>query len=302
MVPESFSGSGPRRYDALGAVSVTASLLVLVYAISQAPSVGWAALQTVAMLSGGVALFVLFLVVETRVPAPLLPLRLFRVGSVAGSNAVGFLLGTSFLTFVFVGTLYMQQVLHYSALQSGLAWLAASLTSIALAGVSQWLVTRGGAKIVMAIGMTLIGAGVVWATQVPVDGRFLENLAGPFVVAGAGTAFAFIPISIAALAGVAEHQAGLASGLLNTSQQLGGAIGIAIASSIAATHTKTLLHAGQAGPAALTGGFQQALWVLAAIALIALPAIFVLVRRDELSDAVRKTAMREPQAALATTN
>jgi MFS family permease len=196
----------------------------------------------------------------------------------------------------------MQQVLHYSALQSGLAWLAASLTSIALAGVSQWLVTRGGAKIVMAIGMTLIGAGVVWATQVPVDGRFLENLAGPFVVAGAGTAFAFIPISIAALAGVAEHQAGLASGLLNTSQQLGGAIGIAIASSVAATHTKTLLHAGQAGPVALTGGFQQALWVLAAIALIALPAIFVLVRRDELSDAVRKTSMREPQAALATTN
>jgi len=193
----------------------------------------------------------------------------------------------------------MQQVLHYSALQSGLAWLAASLTSVALAGISQWLVTRGGAKIVMAIGMTLIGAGVIWATQVPVDGHFLANLAGPFAVAGAGTAFAFIPISIGALAGVAEHRAGLAAGLLNTSQQLGGAIGIAIASSVAASHTQALLHAGHAAPTALTGGFQRALWVLGAVSLLALPAIFTLVRRDELSEAVAKTTIGERQPALA---
>src|SRR5207253_5546264 len=167
---------------------------------------------------------------------------------------------------------------------TGVAWLAASLTSIALAGLSQALVTRGGAKVVMAIGMSLIGAGVLWATQVPVHGHFVGNLLVPFMVAGAGTAFAFIPISIAALAGVREHQAGLASGLLNTSQQLGGAIGIAIASGVAASHTKTLLHSGNAAPAALTGGFQSAFWVLGAIALLALPAIFVLIRRDELSD------------------
>jgi MFS family permease len=188
-------------------------------------------------------------------------------------------------------------VLHYSALQSGVAWLAASLTSIALAGISQWLVTRGGAKIVMTIGMTLIGAGVIWATQVPVHGRFLANLAGPFAVAGAGTAFAFIPISIGALAGVAEDRAGLASGLLNTSQQLGGAIGIAIASSVAASHSQVLLHAGSAAPAALTGGFQRALWVLGAIALLALPAIFMLVRQGELSTAVEKTSIGEPALA-----
>jgi len=134
---------------------------------------------------------------------------------------------------------------------------------------------------------------------VPVNGHFVANLAGPFVVAGAGTAFAFIPISIAALAGVTQHQAGLASGLLNTSQQLGGAIGIAIASSIAAGHTQALLHAGSATPAALTGGFQQAFWVLGAIALLALPAIFALVRRNELSDAVTKTTSPQPQPALA---
>src|ERR671924_363483 len=168
-----------------------------------------------------------------------------------------------------------------------------------LAGLSQALVTRIGPKVVMAVGMTMIGAGAIWATQVPVHGHFLANLAGPMVVAGAGTAFAFIPISIAALAGVKEQQAGLASGLLNTSQQLGGALGIAIASSVAASHTQALMHDGSPAPAALTGGFQQALWVLGAIALLAIPAIFALVRREELSDEVTKTTNREPQPALA---
>jgi MFS family permease len=119
------------------------------------------------------------------------------------------------------------------------------------------------------------------------------------VVVGAGTAFAFIPISIAALAGVSEHQAGLASGLLSTSQQLGGAIGIAIASSVAASHTQALLHTGSSGPAALTGGFQAAFWVLGAIALLSIPAIFALVRRDELSDSVAQTAVAGERPALA---
>src|ERR671915_88622 len=261
-----------------------------------------AAGATVGVIAGAAVLLAAFVVIERRVTDPILPLSIFRLRTLAGANTAGLLLGASFYAFIFVGTLYMQQVLHYSALQTGLAWLAASLTSIALAGLSQALVTRGGAKIVMAAGMTMIGAGAIWATQVPVHGHFLANLAGPMVLAGAGTAFAFIPISIAALAGVKEQQAGLASGLLNTSQQLGGAIGIAIASSVAASHTQTLLHAGDAVPAALTGGFQQALWVLGGIGLLALPAIFALVRREELSDEVTKTTIREPQPALAGTN
>ena len=302
IVPDSRLATTRRRFDALGAIAGTGGLVLLVDAIAQAPQYGWGATRTVALLAASAALLAAFLVIENRVKEPVLPLSIFRLRTLAGANAAGLLLGGSFFAFIFVGTLYMQQVLHYSALQTGLAWLAASLTSVALAGVSQALVTRGGAKVVMAIGMTLIGAGVLWATQVPVHGHFLANLAGPFVVAGAGTAFAFIPISIAALAGVSEHQAGLASGLLNTSQQLGGAIGIAIASSVAASHTQTLVHAGNAAPAALTGGFQQALWVLGAIALLAVPAIFALVRRDELSDAVAKTTIREPQPALAGTN
>ncbi len=302
IVPESRLATVRRRFDAAGALAGTGGLVLLVDAISQAPQYGWGATRTIAVLAVSAALLVGFVVIESRAKDPVLPLSIFRLRTLAGANAAGLLLGGSFFAFIFVGTLYMQQVLHYSALQTGLAWLAASLTSIALAGISQALVTRGGAKVVMAIGMTLIGAGVLWATQVPVHGHFLANLAGPFVVAGAGTAFAFIPISIAALAGVSEHQAGLASGLLNTSQQLGGAIGIAIASSLAASHTQTLVHAGNAAPVALTGGFQQALWVLGAIALLAVPAIFALVRRDELSDAVAKTTIRESPPALAGAN
>ncbi|HEY4826463.1 MAG TPA: MFS transporter [Solirubrobacteraceae bacterium] len=302
IVPDSRLATTRRRFDALGAIAGTGGLVLLVDAIAQAPQYGWGATRTVALLAASAALIATFLVIENRVKEPVLPLSIFQLRTLAGANAAGLLLGGSFFAFIFVGTLYMQEVLHYSALQTGLAWLAASLTSIVLAGISQALVTRGGAKVVMMIGMTLIAAGVLWATQAPVHGHFLANLAGPFVVAGAGTAFAFIPISIAALAGVSEHQAGLASGLLNTSQQLGGAIGIAIASSLAASHTQTLVHAGTAAPAALTGGFQQALWVLGAIALLAVPAIFALVRRDELSDAVAKTTIREPQPALAGTN
>ena len=150
--------------------------------------------------------------------------------------------------------------------------------------------------------MTLIGTGIIWATQVPVHGHFLDNLVGPFLVAGAGTAFSFIPISVAALAGVTEHQSGLASGLLNTSTQFGGAIGTAIASSVAASGTDALLRAGDAHPTALTGGFHQTFWVLGAIALIAPPAVLRLTRRARSPKAAAKLAKREAQPALATTN
>jgi EmrB/QacA subfamily drug resistance transporter len=281
LVPESRLDTARRRYDPFGAMTVTGGLLLLVYTISRAPEIGWAATKTMTLLAASVALLVSFLVLETRVEAPLMPLRIFRLRTLAGANAVGLLLGGSFFGFIFIGTLYMQQVLGYSALQTGIAWLAASLTSVAFAGLSQLLVTRGSVKLVMAFGMALIGGGIVWSTQVPVDGHFWNNLVGPFFVAGMGTAFAFIPVSIAGLTGVAEHEAGLASGLLNTSQQLGGAIGVAVASTVAASHFKTLLHAGSSTPAALTGGFQLAFWVCGAIGLAAVPIAFLLIRREE---------------------
>jgi Na+/melibiose symporter-like transporter len=302
IVPDSRVATERRRFDALGAIIGTSGLVLLVVAISQASQYGWSATRTIAALAAAAGLLAAFLVIETRVQSPLMPLSIFQRRTLAGANAAGLLLGASFFAFIFVGTLYMQQVLHYSALQSGIAWLATSLTSTALAGLSQLLATRIGPKPVMTVGMTLVGAGVIWATQVPTHGHFLQNLAGPMLVVGAGAAFSFIPISIAALAGVQEHQAGLASGLLNTSQQLGGTIGVAIASSVAAGHTKALLSAGNAPPTALTSGFQSALWVLGAIALLALPAIFVLMRRDKLSKAPTKTTIRTAEHAISRAN
>jgi EmrB/QacA subfamily drug resistance transporter len=285
IVPESRLETTRRRYDPFGAVTVTAGLLVAVYALSQAPQYGWGSARTISLMAVAAALVLAFLAIETRVEAPLLPLRIFRLPTVAGANAVGLLLGGSFFAYIFVGTLYMQQVLGYSALQTGLAWLAASVTSVALAGLSQALVTRVSAKLVMAFGMALIGGGIIWTTAAPVHGRFWADLAGPFFVVGAGTAFAFIPVSIAALAGIAEREAGLASGLLNTSQQIGGAIGVAIASTVAATHFKTLVASGSTAPAALAGGFEWAFWVCGVIGLAAIPITFLLVRSRDLSPA-----------------
>jgi EmrB/QacA subfamily drug resistance transporter len=293
VVPESRLVISQRRYDPLGALSVTGGLGLLVYAISQAPQVGWGATRTVASLVASAALLAAFLGIEARSGAPLLPMHLFRSSTVAGANVVGFLLTASFFTFIFVGTLYMQQVLGYSALKTGLAWLTASLTSVACAGLSQMLVTKTSAKAVMALGMGLIGGGVVWATQVPVHGHFWAHLAGPFFVTGAGTAFAFIPVSIAALAGVGERDAGVASGLLNTSQQLGGAIGVAVASTVAASRAHALAHLGYGTAAALTGGFSRALWVCGLVGLSAVPLTFVLVRRQELARAVAVSLSRE---------
>ena len=286
VVPESRLAGARRGFDALGAVTVTGALLVLVYAISKAPQAGWASARTVTLLAVSAALLIAFVVIESRAAAPLMPLRIFRLRTVAVSNVAGLLLGGSFFAFIFVGTLYMQQVLHYSALQAGIAWLATSITSVALAGVAQKLVTRLSVGPVLALGMALIGGGILWATQIPVQGHFWAALAGPFFVTGAGTAFAFVPVSIGGLTGVAEHEAGLASGLINTSQQLGGAIGVAIASTVAATHLGHLLGEGKPANVALTGGFQWALWVSGAIALLALPAIATLRYRTSTAAAV----------------
>jgi EmrB/QacA subfamily drug resistance transporter len=292
VVPESRLAIAKRGYDPLGAVTVTGALVLLAYAIAQAPQVGWGATRTIAELTIGVALLGVFLVVESRSKAPLMPLKIFRVQTLAGANAVGFLLGASFYSFIFIGTLYMQQVLGYSALQGGFAYAASGVASMLFAGISQMLVTKGSAKLVMAFGMTVLGAGIIWTAQAPVHGHYMADLFGPFLIAvGMGTAFTFIPISIAALAGVTEDDAGLASGLNYTSTELGGALGIAIASSVAAGHFNTLTRGGDTVRVALTGGFHSALWVSAVIALIGIPVTFLLVRKDEMAAAVAATSM-----------
>ena len=280
MVPESRLRGAARRYDPLGAVTVTGALVTLVYAISQAPTVGWGATRTVALLASAAALLAAFVAVEARAQAPLLPLRLFRLKTLAGSNAVGFLLGAGFYGYIFTGTLYMQQVLGYSPMKTGLAWLTVGLTGVLFAGPAQMLVTRASARLVMAAGMTMTGAGILWATQVPAHGTFLANLAGPFFLTGSVT-WVFIPVSIGALAGVTERDAGVASGLIDSSQQLGGAIGIAVASTLVATRSRFLLGQGLSTADALTGGFHWALWACGLIGLAAVPVALLFVRRGD---------------------
>ena len=295
VVPESRVHGVRRRYDPLGAVTVTGALVLAVYAISQAPGVGWTAARTLALLASAAALLAAFVVVETRAEAPLLPLRLFRLRTLAGSNAVGFLLGASFYGYIFIGTLYMQQVLGYSPMTTGLAWLTVGLTGVVLAAPAQLLVTRSSVRLVMAVGMTLTGAGILWATQAPVHGSFWADLAGPFFLTGAVT-WVFIPVSIGALVGVSERDAGVASGLIDSSQQLGGAIGIAVASTVAVSHSRLLLGHGHTVTEALTGGFHWALWVCGSVCLTAVPVALLLVRRTGTTT-TPTTREREPQCA-----
>jgi MFS family permease len=293
-VPESRLATNRHRYDPLGALTVTGGLLLLAYAITTAPAAGWSSAKTVSLLVVAAGLLASFILIESRVEQPLLPLRMFRSRPVAGANLAGLLLGASFFAFVFLGTLYLQQVLGYSALETGVAWLATSLTSVALAGASQLLVTRIGAAPVMSGGMALIAAGLAWATSLPPNGHFWADIVGPFLITGAGTAFAFIPISIAGLSGVAAADAGLASGLLNTAQQLGGALGVAITSTVATTRTGRLTSAGLPVRVALTGGFHWAFWVCAATAAAAVPLSFLVPRRTAPLRVPKPAPDREP--------
>src|SRR5437773_2509705 len=171
IVPESRLEGARRRFDPLGAITVTSGLLLLVYALSKAPEVGWGAARTVTLLAVSAASLLAFLLVETRVEAPLMPLRIFRLRTVAAANAVGLLLGGSFFAFIFIGTLYMQQVLGYSALQTGVAWLATALTSVALAGLSQMIVTRISAGPLMGVWPALVAGASRWASQLRAHGR-----------------------------------------------------------------------------------------------------------------------------------
>jgi EmrB/QacA subfamily drug resistance transporter len=292
VVPESRLHGARRRYDPLGAITVTGALVAVVYAISQAPTVGWTATRTLVLLASAAALLATFVVIEARAEAPLLPLRLFRLKTLAGSNAVGFLLGASFYGYIFIGTLYMQQVLRYSAMKTGLAWLVVGLTGVLLAGPAQMLVTRASVRLVMATGMTLTGAGILWVTQAPAHASFWANLVGPFILTGAVT-WVFIPVSIGALVGVTERDAGVASGLIDSSQQLGGAIGIAVASTVAAARSRVLLGQGHAIADALTGGFHWALWVCGLVGLTAVPVALLLVRRAEVGQAAATAPQRK---------
>jgi len=271
-----------KTFDVPGAVLVTAGLSSLVYSITQAGSDGWLAGRTIGFFLGSIALLAAFVGWELRHPEPLMRFGLLRTKTVAGANVAGFILGTAMFSMFLMLTLYMQQVLGYSAMKTGVAYLAVAGTAILWSAVAAQLVTRIGVKPVLVAGMTLLTAGLVTFTQVPVDGSYVSNLLPGFLLIGAGIGFSFVPITIAALAGVQAAEAGLASGLINTSQQIGGALGIAALSTIATTRTSDAVSTGSAVPTALVDGFTGAFLAGAIIAAIGIVASLALIRSDEL--------------------
>jgi EmrB/QacA subfamily drug resistance transporter len=285
------------KFDAWGAALVTGGLSSLVYAITQAGQDGWLATETLAFFGVALAMLVGFVAWELRQSEPLMRFGIFRIRTVAGANVAGFILGTAMFSMFLMLTLYMQQVLHYSAMTTGVAYLAVAGTAIVWSTVAAQLVTRIGVKPVLVVGMTSLTAGLVYFTQVSVGGSYVTDLLPGFLLTGLGIGFAFVPISIAALAGVKPAEAGLASGLFNTSQQIGGALGIAALSTIASSQTESALASGSAAPFALVDGFTAAFVAGAIIAAVGILAALTLIRRDELESAPEPTA--EPAFDLA---
>ena len=274
-----------KRFDLPGAVLVTGGLSVLVYAITQAGQDGWLAGQTLAFFAASIVLLAGFIGWELRHPEPLMRFGILQTRTVTGANVAGFIMGTALFAMFLMLTLYMQQVLGYSAMKTGVAYLAVAGTAILWSAVAAQLVTRLGVKPVLVLGMTLLTAGLVYFTQVSVGGSYLGDLLPGFLLIGIGIGFAFVPISIAALAGVEAAEAGLASGLINTSQQIGGALGIAALSTIATSRTDDAVASGTALPAALVDGFSSAFLAGVIIAGLGVVAALTLIRRDELEQA-----------------
>jgi EmrB/QacA subfamily drug resistance transporter len=269
--------------DIGGAVTITAGLALLVYGVSEAPNHGWGSAWTLSRLAVAAALLVAFLVIESRTKDPLMPFRIFRVRTVAGANVAGVLLGAVVFANFFLLTLYVQQVLGWSALKTGLTFVATAGTAVLWAGLAQALVTKLGPKPVMAVGFVATIAGLLWYTQIPVDASYAADLLPGYLLIGFALPFTFIPVSIAALAGVEAHEAGLASGLINTAQQVGGAVGVAVTSSVSISHFNHLMKNGTPFPQAFTSGSQWAFWVTVGIAIAGLVATMTLIRRDELA-------------------
>ena len=235
-----------KRFDVLGAVLVTAGLSLLVYTITEAGDFGWSSWQTITLFAGSIGLLGVFAVWEARIRDPLVPFSIFRIRTLAGSNAAGFMLGTMLFSMFLLLTLYMQQVLGYSALKTGVAYLAVAGTSIFWANVAALLVNRVGIKPIMVSGMAMLAGGIAYFTQLSPGGSYVGDLLPGLLIIGIGMPFAFVSISIGALAGVRDRDAGLASGINNTAFQIGGAVGIAALSAIATSRTDDLVAGGTA--------------------------------------------------------
>ena len=275
FVEEGRSAAGTRNFDVAGALSVTLGLVAIVYAVVRTDVNGWGSTETIAVLGAGLALIALFLAIEGRFAArPLMPLGIFRSRPLSSANAIVFLLGAGMFGMWFFVSLYLQQVLGYSPLEAGLAFLPMTLTIIAGSTIASRVTSRRGAKPLLVGGMALQAVGLLLFAQVSPDGSYLSDVLAPSLITAAGMGAAFVPVTITAMAGVAPGEAGLASGLVNTSRQMGGALGLAILATVATARTDSL---GGHGAAALTAGYQRAFEIGAGFAIAgALVALFVL--------------------------
>jgi EmrB/QacA subfamily drug resistance transporter len=272
LVQDSRAELGHRHFDVTGAATITGGLMVLVYAMTYATQHGWGAAETVGLIVASAVLLVSFVVIELRSKAPLLPMGIFRNRTLSGANTASFLMAGSLFSMFFLLTLYMQEVLHYSAIKTGVAYVAITLTIIVFSAAGQALVTRLGVRTVLPVGLALSAASLVLYARLPIEGHYFFDLFPAFLLSGVGLALAFVSVSIGGLTGVRPREAGVASGLLNTTQQIGGAIGLAAATTISTIFTNHFVasHSGTnpSTPAALTHGFEITFYVLAAVALL----------------------------------
>ncbi|HVW17678.1 MAG TPA: MFS transporter [Solirubrobacteraceae bacterium] len=298
VLVESTAETEVDTFDVPGAAAVTAGLALLVYALVDAHGAGWGSAATIGKLAGAIALLGAFLAIETRARHPLMPFRIFRLRTLRGANLVGLFTGMSLFAMFYFLSLYMQDVLGYSALEAGLAYLPLAVTIILVAGVAAQLVTRVGFKPTLIAGMLLVAGGLVWFSRISADGSFWVDLLGPSIVVGAGLGMTFVPQMIAAVTGIDPHEAGLASGLINTSQQLGGALGVAVLVSVASSRIGPLTSAS---PQRLTDGYSLAFLVgmFFALAGAAVAALVISSRdsREHAAAAQRGEAAVEAAAA-----
>jgi EmrB/QacA subfamily drug resistance transporter len=280
VLPES-RAEGQRHFDVAGAVTVTAGLSTLVYARVDANSAGWGSFQTIGLIVVAAALLASFVAIELNTKDPLIPFSIFKLRTLTATNVVALLVAAALFAMFFFLSLYMQQVLGYSALKAGLSYLPLAFGIIVSAGVASQLVTRIGYKPVFATGMILAAVGLVWFSQISATGGYVSDILFPSIVVAAGLGFAFVPMMIAAVAGVSANTAGLASGLINTSQQVGGALGLAILATVANNKTDSVMTAAggaqAALPNALVEGFQAAFLVGAGFAVLGAILVVVLI-------------------------
>jgi EmrB/QacA subfamily drug resistance transporter len=265
LIPSERVGVAARRLDVAGAVTVTASLMIAVYAIVNGNEVGWMTGRTLGLLAAAAGLLAVFLTIESRVESPLVPLRLFRLRNLATSNVVGVLWAAAMFSWFFVSALYLQLVLGYSPLEVGLAFLPANLImGVFSIGISARLVMRYGIRVPLAVGLLLAAAGLALFARAPVDGNFLVDVLPSMILLGFGAGMAFNPVLLAAMSDVEPTEAGLASGIVNTSFMMGGALGLAVLAAAAAARTDNLLASGEGEIAALNSGYHIA-FVLGAV-------------------------------------